>query len=1105
MTRTRTLALLVAALVLLIGLSAVSVGGDTDSEIHIEQPGTPTDLVSGDRNHTITDLYINTSGTTLSENKFRLSIDLTPISDAGVNTSNADIKNVSVENGTVDRIKKHESADGNASIQLVVEKTESSDSVHIKQIGISNLSTNNTGPHSNVQYRLHTTEDHRTTSEDVFINESETTPSEPFDIVGGSFQFREQGTVSTTPSGFTLPSVTVEDVQANVDSTLVATFKNDGDQIAGITSVSSETADGDNEIALQLSNTGGTLGSHTVHLIPDSQFDSEYEAGDQLSNETTASRIASETNRSFRGVIEFGDLESESPIEDSITVSDSNLRHEDDVPYILTLHPIDDHEIVQTDRFLGSSTVVSGDVSDLKIELNDQHGESIRLSRSNQYAAVLRVVDDGYEVGEEVPIGSAPTLPNSDARQGFAQNGVSDFGRIKINRSSFDLGSADRVFETGVDYSDEIVYAGERVAFNNTVDDSAEIQLYQQTEEDSGILKYTELTESGHNPLFFNTSDFETGEYFLTGGDYDKNDSFTVVSSEDQYIELTQVPNSTYLGNEFEFNTEADANTTHLTLTGPNGTDVVTAMLSTPRGESVDIALNTYLAGDPDAETLLTVAEPASVDSLTTPDRDGPLPTGNYTLTARAAPDGPTATATTTLAPRSTDDLTVYTAADTPPDAFTTPADVTDAIATGTLSPTDTVRANDTVVYAATATGLDGFLATADPAPETGAALADLDGLTFTVTDADASTTEDANPAIRATANETLPLLGGADDRFLVANATEMLGGSASEHATETDLVAAFEVADDRLRAAADADPDADDGHTAATELTYVPQTDDEPDEPTESDGSTESDGATDSDGSTESDGSSDATDGAGSDPAGDTTAGGSTADESDSTVTGGGTGDDGTGDDGTGGGGTTAPVDDDADAPGAGVDADAPGAGTDPAGGDDPSDSADVDTPADDPLDDPEGAAGGDAVDRVAPGPSGVVVAPDGRSPGVAASGSTAAETPGGGARTNPTGGGSTVADRHTDTRSGTAEPAGSGVAASPLARTGPDEGLGGGSDAEHDPSAIETVSDGPPTIEDAPLRSTADDLSTAAARAVGVGVAALVLTVGTVLRRRR
>jgi len=141
-------------------------------------------------------------------------------------------------------------------------------------------------------------------------------------------------------------------------------------------------------------------------------------------------------------------------------------------------------------------------------------------------------------------------------------------------------------------------------------------------------------------------------------------------------------------------------------------------MLSTPRAEPVDVALNTYLAGDPDREgSLLTLDGPGSLDSVTTTDRDGPLPAGNYTLTARAAPDGPTATATTTLSPRSTDDLTVYTTPDEPPDAFTTPGDVTDAIATDTLSTTTTVHANDTVVYAVDATGLDGFLATADPAP----------------------------------------------------------------------------------------------------------------------------------------------------------------------------------------------------------------------------------------------------------------------------------------------------------------------------------------------------------------------------------------------------
>jgi len=57
----------------------------------------------------------------------------------------------------------------------------------------------------------------------------------------------------------------------------------------------------------------------------------------------------------------------------------------------------------------------------------------------------------------------------------------------------------------------------------------------------------------------------------------------------------------------------------------------------------------------------------------------------------------------------------------------------------------------------------------------------------------------------------------------------------------------------------------------------------------------------------------------------------------------------------------------------------------------------------------------------------------------------------------------------------------------------------------SEPESPAIETVPEGPPTVEDAPLRSTVDDLPTAVARAVGVVLAAGAIAVGIALRRGR
>ena len=270
------------------------------------------------------------------------------------------------------------------------------------------------------------------------------------------------------------------------------------------------------------------------------------------------------------------------------------------------------------------------------------------------------------------------------------------------------------------------------------------------------------------------------------------------------------------------------SNTTILTITDPTGEYTMTASITTPRAETVAIGFNTYLAGDPDREgDLLTLDGSGTIDSLTATAHDGPLPAGEYTVTARAGPTGPTDTKTMTLHPRTTDSLTVYTnttATDQP--TLATAASIVDAIANGTLSPAESVAENETVVFGLTASGLSGYLASRETVPSTGADVDDLAGLGFEV----ATTPEnDTESTVRSTAAGT-ELYTHDDGLFLVGIGNETLAPDTDTDdpetdptAPETELVATVTVLDERLRdAASDSTTEPDPSHTATAPLTYT-------------------------------------------------------------------------------------------------------------------------------------------------------------------------------------------------------------------------------------------------------------------------------------------
>ena len=250
----------------------------------------------------------------------------------------------------------------------------------------------------------------------------------------------------------------------------------------------------------------------------------------------------------------------------------------------------------------------------------------------------------------------------------------------------------------------------------------------------------------------------------------------------------------------------------NLVLSNTTSSSSITFKLSTTDTGPTPVTINTYASADSPSD-FVTTGSGASVDSVT--GNLSSISPGTYDLTLRSKHGTAVAndSATVTVEPRSTTDLTAYTAGETVRPDLENASAVRNAIADGTLTESTTATANDTVVYAANATGLTGLVSAANASLERGADLDRLDGLSFGVTPTDAGGAAAENDTLGPTPNGSAVYLdrGGL---LVVADGETAFGTETAPAAGET-FEAAFRVDDDRLRRGGDGDD------RATTRLTY--------------------------------------------------------------------------------------------------------------------------------------------------------------------------------------------------------------------------------------------------------------------------------------------
>ncbi|WP_254921967.1 PGF-CTERM sorting domain-containing protein [Halorubrum sp. Eb13] len=320
----------------------------------------------------------------------------------------------------------------------------------------------------------------------------------------------------------------------------------------------------------------------------------------------------------------------------------------------------------------------------------------------------------------------------------------------------------------------------------------------------------------------------EWGEYFIEFRDIRSGDtirrSVDILKNRDSDLIFDSDQNGSDVGTKHVLELNSSYNRSRLELINKSSrVTLATANLSTPSSGRTSIGLNTYAFGNESlTDSLVTAGPGATVESVDTSVSNGTLPPGEYRIEVRSA-QGLAETsdeATVTVGNRSTSGLNAYATTTLDRDALGTAGAVRRAIEDGTLSPTSTVTADDTVVYAVNATGLTGLPAARNATTESGADLARLDGLAFGVrsnaSTLSAATGDDRTGAVGAAPKNSSVHI---DDEglYLIAEGDDALATDETPAGGE-DFTAEFRVTDERLREAAS---DSASDHSASTTLTF--------------------------------------------------------------------------------------------------------------------------------------------------------------------------------------------------------------------------------------------------------------------------------------------
>ena len=265
--------------------------------------------------------------------------------------------------------------------------------------------------------------------------------------VEAALVFPDQATASSTfaspdPTG---PAVVVSDVSANVDSAVVVTYE-DGDAlvIAGLDTFAADELDGA-DVAVPVEDTGGFPGGHVAHVVPVADLSGEYAPGDTVSEETAGAVVTNEAATVLQGTLAFDDQTADEPVDagDVMATVDATLADGDgdDTAFVVDVHPTDGDGALVGPEFVGATDVLAGETEGAEITAERVPGDGefneLPFDGTDEFVAMIHIVDDGATPGDAASPGSYPVLPNGGT-DGFVPGGVTDAATLTAGEDTDD-------------------------------------------------------------------------------------------------------------------------------------------------------------------------------------------------------------------------------------------------------------------------------------------------------------------------------------------------------------------------------------------------------------------------------------------------------------------------------------------------------------------------------------------------------------------------------------------------------------------------------------------------------------------------------------------
>ena len=815
MTQTRSLRWLSVgvSVCLVIGAIVVSLGATTvtaqssDNISNLNETGDPNPLLIGQSNQNISNIKISPEKQRWNVAKFTIWLDLTSIEERGANVSNSSLSINNIQNGNLSNTARSQYKN-HTWLKATLRPNNLTRPVYINSIQISGIDTSNAQRSEQINYNISITNASNPSS----IESAELRDTNSFKIIGGNIEIHDQATGSPQLHNDTRtsPGITIDDISGNTNSTLFIT-RGPENEIIELEGLPEKVLNKNQAISVHTPYLGGDI---TGYLVANSTLgSSNFGMRDNLSPDITRSALSTDGGRIVAAGVKLSNRSYESARTDKITISSAKVSDtiEDETPYIVSLHPLDSSGHLLRNVTIASSRVLTGWSDNINLYFNSTSTGS-GIFRSNRYVVAIQLTR-GHDAGEVVHPKNFDILRNSDLNNQFVSDGVADSGTILIKDSAIQNSSstANNVQIASDQPLDVPVYSGVPIYFRARESEANETQLRKVINKQKSRVVALGTRLNNSSKLGYNTSLLSSGQYYISSGVGDSR-KFDIIGNGDKSVNFNKVENTTSYGSHVRILVSHSVPDLSLKLSTTPARSTTLNLKTTDTGPT-PISINTYAPPSSPAD-FVTTGSGITVDSVS--GDLSPLSPGTYNLTLRSEHGTAVTndTATVTVGPRSTTDLTAYTTRAVSPDGFENATAVREAITDGTLTPATTATENDTVVYAANATGLTGLTAATNASLDRGADLDRLEGLSFGVAPVGTNGSDAAGgTALGPTPNESAVHL---DRRglFLVTDGEAAFGTETPPAPGET-FEATFRVDDDRLRQAA-----GDDRHRVTTRLT---------------------------------------------------------------------------------------------------------------------------------------------------------------------------------------------------------------------------------------------------------------------------------------------